>query len=226
VVGVDVTARVDDVAKAVLAELGPMDAMKLEKLLYYAQGWHLAVTDRPLFEEPVEAWRDGPVVDAVYQQHKHLRTVHDWPSGDASRLSEDQLQMITLICSQYGHLSGDDLSNLTHVEAPWVVTRGDLPRSHGSRRPIVVDLMKRFFRGRELGGRTTADLAAGGIAMSDVEMANENLRAALEHILADFRNIPAADPPAQQVGRTGSGVPQDVTDRLAKRRANRAATTI
>jgi uncharacterized phage-associated protein len=38
-----------------------MDAMRLQKLLYYVQAWHLAVTDEPLFPEQIKAWKDGPV---------------------------------------------------------------------------------------------------------------------------------------------------------------------
>ena len=51
------------VAAALRARLTPAPGdVKLHKLLYYAQGWHLARTGRPLFPEAVEAWTDGPVV--------------------------------------------------------------------------------------------------------------------------------------------------------------------
>jgi uncharacterized phage-associated protein len=40
--------------------------LKIQKLLYFAQGWHLAYFDFPLFEDPVEAWKYGPVVTSVY----------------------------------------------------------------------------------------------------------------------------------------------------------------
>ena len=41
---------------------GQMTAKKLEKLVYYAQAWHLARHQRPLFPETIEAWAQGPVV--------------------------------------------------------------------------------------------------------------------------------------------------------------------
>ena len=44
--------------------------LKLQKLLYYAQGAHLALRDEPLFGEPIEAWTHGPVVPSVYRQYK------------------------------------------------------------------------------------------------------------------------------------------------------------
>jgi uncharacterized phage-associated protein len=45
------------------SELTPL---KLQKILYFAQGWHLAYFDVPLFEDPIEAWKYGPVVSSVY----------------------------------------------------------------------------------------------------------------------------------------------------------------
>ncbi|MBQ7262906.1 MAG: DUF4065 domain-containing protein [Synergistaceae bacterium] len=47
--------------------------LKLQKLLYYCQGYALALTGKPLFPEPVEAWRYGPVVDSVYQAYKRYK---------------------------------------------------------------------------------------------------------------------------------------------------------
>ena len=40
----------------------PMTHMRLQKLLYYVQGWHMAWYGRPLFAERIEAWQHGPVV--------------------------------------------------------------------------------------------------------------------------------------------------------------------
>jgi uncharacterized phage-associated protein len=41
--------------------------LKIQKMLYFAQGWHLAYFDVPLFEDPIEAWKYGPVVRPVYR---------------------------------------------------------------------------------------------------------------------------------------------------------------
>ena len=43
--------------------------LKLQKLLYYAQGFHLAIKNEPLFDEDIEAWTYGPVVPSVYNQY-------------------------------------------------------------------------------------------------------------------------------------------------------------
>lgn len=54
----------------------PIDPLKLQKLLFVAHGWHLAIHGTPLFLEPVEAWRFGPVIESVYHQFKK------WGSND------------------------------------------------------------------------------------------------------------------------------------------------
>ena len=46
----------------------PIDQMKLQKLIFYAHGWHLAIKDNPLFEEDIEAWPWGPIVRDIYSQ--------------------------------------------------------------------------------------------------------------------------------------------------------------
>ena len=40
----------------------PLDHLRLQKLVYLAHGWHLAIHGRPLIEESVEAWKYGPVI--------------------------------------------------------------------------------------------------------------------------------------------------------------------
>ena len=61
---------VQDVAAYILAKKGELPAMKLQKLLYYAQAWSLVWDDAPLFPESVEAWANGRVLPDLYQHHK------------------------------------------------------------------------------------------------------------------------------------------------------------
>jgi uncharacterized phage-associated protein len=218
-------ANVDDVAAALIEQLGQMDAMKLQKLLYYAQGWHLAITDRRLFAEPVEAWRDGPVVSSVFQQHRGLRRIYAWPSGDPKRLTEEDRQLIDLVCTSYGHLSGDDLSRLTHTEAPWLGAREGLKPEDRSSKRIPDNALKAYFLGRELAGRTSADLAAGGLAVAPLEH-DGSLADSLADIRREFLGAPADHPDARFgiSGRTRSGVNPRVAARLAARFAQRTAS--
>lgn len=49
----------------------PIDAMSLQKHLFYAQGFHLAIAHEPLFADEMRAWRNGPVVPAVYHRYRN-----------------------------------------------------------------------------------------------------------------------------------------------------------
>ena len=59
-----------DVAKYILEEKGNLTAMKLQKLLYYCQAWSLVWDEKPLFENTIQAWVNGPVLPAAYNYHR------------------------------------------------------------------------------------------------------------------------------------------------------------
>ncbi|WP_432978393.1 Panacea domain-containing protein [Dactylosporangium sp. CA-233914] len=145
-----------------------LDAMTLQKLLYYVQAWHLAITDEPLFEDRFKAWRDGPVVPEVWHARKEQSSRRARNQAvDEIQLSVDTLDLIDLVLATYGSMSGDELSALTHVEAPWLEARGDLPPDAHGAGPISTETMARFYRShRRLGGRTAADLAAAGVHLA------------------------------------------------------------
>lgn len=110
-----------DVAKYILERRGEMTAMKLQKLVYYAQAWSLVWEERPIFDEPVEAWANGPVVRSLFERHRGQFKVDkdSLPSGDARRLSEADRETIDAVLQTYGSKSSQWLSDLTHRERPW-----------------------------------------------------------------------------------------------------------
>ncbi len=61
------SASVLDVAAYILQSQGPMTHMKLQKLCYYSQAWHLAWDGAPLFPEKIEAWANGPIIPVLYE---------------------------------------------------------------------------------------------------------------------------------------------------------------
>lgn len=67
--------------------------LKLQKLLYYAQGCYLAMYDAPLFKEDIVAWAHGPVVREVYDEYKAygsggITPPDDYPESMAPSLSD------------------------------------------------------------------------------------------------------------------------------------------
>ena len=84
-------AHVQDVAAYILGKLGTMTAMKLQKLCYFAYGYHLAWEERPLFPERFEAWANGPVSPALYALHRGRFYMSPGDlKGDAAALDEGE----------------------------------------------------------------------------------------------------------------------------------------
>jgi uncharacterized phage-associated protein len=139
-------ARVDDVAAAVLERAGEIDTWKLQKLVYYCQAWHLVWDGDALFADKIEAWADGPVVRKLYHSHKGSFKVSSWPRGDASTLTQPETETVDAVVEAYGHLSGRQLSHLTHSEAPWRDARAGLSPGERSEVEITKEAMAEYYR--------------------------------------------------------------------------------
>jgi uncharacterized phage-associated protein len=139
-------AHAADVAKYILATTGPMPAMKLQKLVYYTQAWSWVWDDRPLFLERIEAWTNGPVVPALWQQAQYQYIVGaEDIVGDVARLDQDAKDTIVGVLEFYGKKTAQELSDLTHVEAPWRIARGSLPSSARGNARITDDSIRRYY---------------------------------------------------------------------------------
>lgn len=139
-------ASVHDVAAYILRERGSMSAMKLQKLVYYSQAWHMVWADEQLFDEAIQAWANGPVVYQLFDAHRGRYTVGpDWPSGNATRLDKSQIGSIDAVLSTYGDLTGRQLSVLTHDEEPWQRARAGLSATAPSQRTVSLEDMADFY---------------------------------------------------------------------------------
>ena len=115
------------IAKYILALSDPDDGdiisnLKLQKLLYYTQGFHLALADAAIFDEDIIHWRHGPVVENVYYEYKDfgsgaLPVPTDIDFSDI--LSKDQKEIIDEVYNVYGQFSAWKLRQMTHQEPPW-----------------------------------------------------------------------------------------------------------
>ncbi len=119
-------AKVVEVAEYILSKVDSMTAMKLEKLLYYSQAWHLAWTENPLFSEKIEAWRGGPVIPELFKLHKgsfklqsgfFVAKLKNEKLGE--QLTNDEKDVIDRVVEFYGKRDPHWLSQLTHMELPW-----------------------------------------------------------------------------------------------------------
>ena len=105
---------VHDVARELRARLPQAGDVKIHKLVYYCQGWHVAWTGAPMFPERIEAWTNGPVAADLW--HAEKRNRQRPPSQDPAG---EQLAVIEYVIGRYGRHTGVELIRKTHLEDPW-----------------------------------------------------------------------------------------------------------
>ena len=114
--------------------------LKIQKLLYYAQGASLAIRSKPLFDAQINAWQHGPVVESVYHALKGFgaeNVVVDGMCDAHEKLTEDERGIADEVYDVYGQFSAWKLRDMTHAESPWKDKR---PRG-----VITREKMKEYF---------------------------------------------------------------------------------
>ena len=183
----DEMIEVSDVAAALIERAGPMGAVKLMKLTYYAQAWHASIYGEPLFQSRIEAWTNGPVAPELWEQYSGgFGSIRTAVSGDATRLSEEDLALVDLVVRHYGHLNGGELSAISHSEQPWLDARAGAGSSERSSNEISVEAMASFYFDKTLDGHTPLELAV--IGSNPVVENNEEARQILDDLFATYRN--------------------------------------
>ena len=123
-------ANVFDVARYILNETGEVSTMKLQKLCYYSFVKHMQDYGVKLFDGHFEAWANGPVNRALFKVHKGLFVCNErtFPAKLCNeKITREEQKSINYVLDKYGALSGAELSEKTHGEAPWINARGDMP---------------------------------------------------------------------------------------------------
>lgn len=138
-------ADVFDVAQFILEQQGEVSAMKLQKLVYYSQAWHTVWTEDKLFENRIEAWKDGPVCPDLWREHAQSFKVSKLRHGDADNLTKREKRTIKQVLKYYGKRGPQWLSDLTHSEDPWLDARRDTGPGERSNAEITPRAMQRYY---------------------------------------------------------------------------------
>ena len=96
--------------------------LKIHKLLYYAQAWHLVNFDTPLFKDKLKAWEFGPVVPEVYRTFKKFNSspIQYKETGKEENVFEDEeLEFLKLLYEKFIGIAAYQLVNMSHNEEPW-----------------------------------------------------------------------------------------------------------
>jgi len=144
-----------DIAKYILnffQERGDLITnLKLQKLLYYVQGWHLGLYGKPVFPESLQAWVHGPVQPDVYAQYKKFRWNPIVDEIDAPKIAKKLQQHIDEVLAVYGTEPAYVLERMTHQEDPWQHARHGLQPDMESTAEITPGSMCEFFKQRANG---------------------------------------------------------------------------
>jgi len=132
-----VIASCDDSVGEIISNL------KLQKMLYYLQGFFIAVFDKKLFEEPIEAWLYGPVVKRAYDHFNRFKKGAIKIKGNERmvELKGKELSLFSSVMKEYGQYSAIKLMNMTHEEPPWKETYSDILPC----REITYDKLRKYF---------------------------------------------------------------------------------
>ena len=124
-------ANVFDTAKYILEKSGKMSTMKLQKLCYYSQ-----------------AWANGPVCPELFFKTKGMYSVSAKDeTGGEENLTDNQKDTIGKVLEYYGGHDAQWLSQLTHMEDPWLKARKGVPSGMGCNNIITKESMALYYGG-------------------------------------------------------------------------------
>lgn len=134
----------------------PPSLLKLHKLVYYAQAWHLAMYGTRLFSPGrFEAWVHGPVSRELYKRFVGRKMLYSavtrddlLPSFSIDSIDPEKRAHIDEVLEVYAGLTGAQLEQMTHEEEPWIRARGSLRPSERCTTEIDEDLMRQYYAAR------------------------------------------------------------------------------
>jgi uncharacterized phage-associated protein len=137
--------KANDVARYAVSRClkkgNPISNLQLQKIMYYIQGYYLAIYDNPLFEEQICAWKLGPVVPEVYRHFNRFGAepiTEDIQPSQLISLTKGQMDLINAVIDSKSQKSAWQLVNESHKERPWITT----PQSE----IISTDKIKQYFK--------------------------------------------------------------------------------
>ncbi|MBY0228122.1 MAG: DUF4065 domain-containing protein [Gemmataceae bacterium] len=123
-------------------EPDPLTALRLHRLLYYAQGWSLAARGACLFPEPIQARRSGPEVRSVRPARGSVVGPKEF--ADAPALDEEESAFVRAVWEACRAFSASRLAEATREEAPWRDAWGDRSDDDGAA-PIPLEAIADHF---------------------------------------------------------------------------------
>ena len=126
-----------------------INVYKLQKLMYYAQAWHLGVYGKPLFEADFQAGIHGPVIPDLLEKYQ---CQFSWEpiteKIEQSKLPQEIGEFIEEVADAYFEYDDETLEQMICSEMPWLEARGNVPRDESCHGIIPHESMKKYYSGR------------------------------------------------------------------------------
>lgn len=132
------------IAKWIINEIHP-EPLKLQKLLYLAQGYSYAFYDRPLFKDDLEGWVHGPVVRNVYDIFKNYQYNSIDTNFEVEELDDEAKDIINYVIKNFGKYDAKYLEKISHEQEPWILSRRGLDPDERSDKTISKESIANYF---------------------------------------------------------------------------------
>ena len=144
------TVKTQDVANWFInkgvEEDGPIDPMKLQKLIFLSHGWSLGVRSEPLIKTHFKAWKFGPVLPKLYKRYQAfgMDQIKGTSNNNYKKLDKNIVDVLDFIWKRYRTFTSIELSNLTHEKhGPWDMTLENLQDTYDA--TIDNELIQEFY---------------------------------------------------------------------------------
>ncbi len=143
-------SKISSVYTYILMKTEDITPLALQKLLYYSQAFNKLFNDEFLFEDDCEAWVHGPVYRETYEEFRHYQfnAIDGQVYANLYNqidISFKEREVLDSVIESFGCYSGKILEEMTHMERPWVETRGDLSENEPCNFVIDKHLMEQYF---------------------------------------------------------------------------------
>lgn len=129
-----------------------LDALKLQKLLYYAKAWNLVLNKgHKLFPDEFQAWVHGPANPKVWHFFQGFDFSIKHPEIEKERfgqITKKERNVLDIVWKSYGKFDGKYLEMLTHAEDPWLNARSGLNQKDISQNIISDESMQSYYEQR------------------------------------------------------------------------------
>ncbi len=151
--------KLDQIVNYILYKIEEVTPLAVEKILMFANGVNLAVNDRPLFEQEIQAWVHGPVCPDVYFKYKSFgyKPINVGIKSDSgclvSLISKDELAVIDVVLDTFGIYSPKILEEISHIQTTWINKRVGYKENEPCQEQIDIEELKKYYIENEINSR-------------------------------------------------------------------------